>query len=294
IDNNIKYFNNNTNKLELENKQLKMMIDMDKTNNDNPLIYELIKCVKQLTSRIDNLEQTNKILVEKINSSQTKVSSGFNEPLMTLGPRLQKINPENLELVKVYESVSEIMKENSDIKRSSMNKAVLENTIYRGFRWLFVDRELDPNIIHDIKPTKQTKTQNLGYIAKLNDDKSEILNVYLDRKCAAQLNNYESISALDNPVKNLTSTRGNYYMLYDNCEEELKEEFETKHGIPQLYKLGVGQYDLNNILMREFNCKYDCIKGLSMSDKTLKKSLETNKPYNGCYFREMPMKLNVV
>ena len=294
INNSIKYFNNNTNKLELENKQLKMMIEMNKTNNDNPLIHELIKTVKQLTSRIDNLEQTNKALVEKMNSTQTKVSTGFNDPLVTLGPRLQKIHPETLQLVKVYESASEAMKENSDIKRSSINKAVVENTIYRGFRWLFVDRELDSTVIHSIPPTKQTKVQNLGYIAKLNSDKTEILNVYLDRKTAANLNDYESNSALDNPVKNLTITRGHYYMLYDNCEEELKEDFENKHGVPHLYKAGVGQYDLNNNLIREFTCKYDCIKGLSMSDKTLKRALEQKKSYNGYSFKELSSKISVL
>jgi hypothetical protein len=186
------------------------------------------------------------------------------------------------------------MKENSDIKRSSINKAVIENTIYRGFRWLLIDRELDPNIIHNINPTKQTKVQNLGYIAKLNDSKTEILNVYIDRKTAAQQNGFESSSALDNPVKNLTNARGHYYMLYDNCEEELKDEFENKYGVPHLYKLGIGQYDINNKLIREFSCKYDCIKGLSMSDKTLKKSMEQNKPYNGFLFKELPMKANVL
>jgi hypothetical protein len=294
INNNIKYFNNNTNKLELENNQLKMMIEMNKTSNDNPLIHELIKTVKQLTSRIDNLEQTNKALVEKMNSTQTKTSTGFNEPLVTLGPRLQKIHSETLQLVKVYESVTEAMKENSDIKRSSINKAVEKNTIYRGFRWLLVDRELDPNIIHNIAETKKTKSQFLGYIAKLNNDKSEIMNVYLDRKTAAQLNGYESSSALDNPVKNMTISRGHYYMLYDKCEEELINEFEDKFGEPILYKDGLGQYDLNNNLIREFTCKYDCIKSLSMSDKTLRKSLETNKPYNGYYFKDLSSKISVL
>jgi len=294
INNNIKYFNNNTNKLELENKQLKMMIEMDKTNNDNPLIQELIKSVKQLTSRIDNLEQTNKLLIEKINSTQTKVSTGFSEPLSTVGPRLQKVNPETLQLVKVYETVSEAMKENANIKRSSINKAVVENTIYCGFRWLLVDRELDPNIIHNIEPTKKTKTQNLGYIAKLNSNKTEILNVYLDRKTAAQFNGYESHSALDNPVKNMTITRCHYYMLYDKCDEEIVNDFESKYGEPILYKDGLGQYDLNNNLIREFSCKYDCIKALSMSDKTLRKSLETNKPYNGYYFKELDSKLKMI
>ena len=290
ITDNIKYFNNNTNKLELENQQLKMMIEMNKTNNDNVLLHELIKSVKQLTSRIDNLEQTNKLLTDKINSTQIKVSTGFNEPLTTLGPRLQKINPETLQLVKVYETVSEAMKENPNIKRSSINKAIEQNTVYNNFRWLLVDRELDPNIIHSINPTKITKIQKVGYIAKLNSDKSKILNVYLDKITAAKLNGYE-ITGLDNHVKKLSITRGNYYILYDECEESLKDDFEEKHGTPLLYKNGIGQYDVNNNLIREFSCKYDCIRTLSMSDKTLNKSLQQNKYYNGYLFKELHMKL---
>ena len=123
-----------------------------------------------------------------------------------LGPRLQKINPETMQLIKVYESVTEAMNEDMNVKRPSIAKAVEENTIYCGFRWLLVERNLDPNVIHSIQPTKQTHSQNLGYIAKLNADKSEILNVYLDRKTAAKLNGYQSHAALDNPVKNNTIT----------------------------------------------------------------------------------------
>jgi hypothetical protein len=40
-----------------------------------------------------------------------------------------------------------------------------------------VDRELDANVLHNIKPTKITKIQNTCYIAKLNKEKKEILNV---------------------------------------------------------------------------------------------------------------------
>jgi hypothetical protein len=96
------------------------------------------------------------------------------------------------------------MNENQIIKRPSINKAIQENTIYCGFRWLLVERNLDPNIIHNIEPTKQTRSQNMGYIAKLNIDKSEIINVYLDRKTAAVKNGYASSAGLDNVVKNFT------------------------------------------------------------------------------------------
>ena len=74
------------------------------------------------------------------------------------------------------------MLRNKNIKRPSIMKAIQENTIYREFCWLLVERNLDPNIIHSIEPTKETKIQNLGYIAKLDANKIEILNVYLDRK----------------------------------------------------------------------------------------------------------------
>lgn len=146
-------------------------------------------------------------------------------------------------------------------------------------------------MIHSIEPTKQIQQQNLGYIAKLNSNKSEILNVYLDRKTAAILNNYQSSSALDNPVKNETISKGNYYILYEKCNEELILNFEQKYGEPILYKNGIGQYDENNILIKEFKCKYDCQREMAMSDKTLRKALTTNILYNGYYYKELGEKL---
>jgi len=293
INNNIKYFNNNdTNKLELEIQQLKLMLEMKTTNNDNLLIQDLIKTVKQMSSKIDNLETANKEILSKLNSMQTKTTTNFNQPLVTVGPRLQKINPETMNIIKVYESVAECLKEyNFKVKRPSIDKAVKENTVYNGFRWAFVDRNEDPNILHNINPTKETKIQNLGYIAKMNKEKTEILNVYLDRKSAASFNGYTSSSALDTPVKNINLTNGHYYMLYDKCPEEAISNFEQHHGEPILYKDGIGQFSIDNQLIKEFVCKYDCIKQLKMSDKTLAKALDKNVLYNDSYFKRIGGKL---
>ena len=186
------------------------------------------------------------------------------------------------------------MNENKNIKRPSIMKSIEENTIYCDFRWQLVERNLDPNIIHNIEPTKETKVQNLGYIAKLNKDKTEILNVYLDRKTAAQFNGYESSSALDTPVKNNTITNGFYYTLYNKCEQDLIDKFEQQNGNPLLYKCGIGQYNSENILVKEFACKYDCIRELKMSDKTLTKALDKNIQYNGFYYKSIGNKLKMI
>jgi hypothetical protein len=124
-----------------------------------------------LLQKINNLENTNKEILNKLNSTETRTTTNFQEPLPTIGPRLQKINPETLQLIKVYETVTECMKEDSAIKRPSIHKAVEENLVYKGFRWMYIDRELDPNILYNIQPNKKSKSQNLGYIAKLNATK---------------------------------------------------------------------------------------------------------------------------
>ena len=304
IDNNIKYFEKNNNdeveKLKLECEKLKLLNELNKNGNINSFIQELINNNninnEILLNKIDNLEKMNKTILEKLNIQQVKNTTNFNQPLLTLGPRLQQINPETFSLVKVYDSVSECMRENYQIKRPSINKAIAENTIYNGYRWLYVDRDLDPNVIINIQPTKKTKVQKLGYIAKLDKNKSEIINVYLDRKSASIANNFTSSSSLDNHVKNGSIINDNYYILYDDIFDDLKTNFLSKHNIEEilLYKNGIGQYNNKDKLIQEFICKYDCIKKLHISDKTLTKSLEKNIAYNNNFFKYLGSKLQII
>jgi hypothetical protein len=294
IDDNINNYNYKVRELLLEIENLKLKNNGQQVNNDNEIIKELIQSNKILTNKVSSLENSNQLILNKLNNQEPKLVTGFNQQVPHLGPRLQKINPETLQIIKVYESVTEAMNEDKNIKRPSITKAVEENTIYCGFRWQLVERNLEPNIIHFLQPTKETKVQNVGYIAKLDSKQTEILNVYLDRKTAANYNGYQTSSALDNPVKNNTLSNGHYYVLYDSCHEELREKFEQINGVPLLYKNGVGQYDLNNNLIRKFACKYDCIRELKMSDKTLAKCINNNVAYNGFYYKELGEKFKVL
>lgn len=292
IEDNIDNYNYKVKELLLEIENLKLKQTTQPVNNDNELLKELVLTNKLLTNKVSSLENSIQLIINKMKTQETTVVTRFNQQIPNLGPRLQQINPETMQLIKVYETVTELMNENKNIKRPSIMKSIEENTIYRGFRWMLVERNLDSTIIHNILPTKETKVQNLGYIAKLNSNKSEIINVYLDRKSSSQLNGYNSSSALDNHVKNNTITNGYYYMLYDKCNKELVDKFEETNGEPLLYKNGIGQYDINNNLIREFACKYDVIRELKISDKTLTKALTNNIPYNGFYYKELGSKLN--
>jgi len=53
----------------------------------------------------------------------------------------------------------------------------------------------------------------------------------------------------------------------------------------------VGQYNTNNELVREFSCKYECMKHIKMSDKTLAKALDNHVLYNNHYYRHLGSKV---
>ena len=298
INTNINNFNNNNdNELllaKLEIDKLTKMNEILKSGNFDDLCKVLnMNSYANLLNKIENLENQNTLILNKLNENTTKRVNNFQEPLKTVGPKLQKINPETLQLVKVYETVAECLKENPKMKRPSINKAVVENTIYNCFRWLLVGENLDANVIHKIEKTKPTRMQNMGYIAKLDKDKTRILNVYLDRKSASSLNNYPYDSSLDNPVRSCSLSNGNYYILYDKCSEELRENFEIQYGEPVLYKSGIGQYNSDNVLLKEFTSKVECCRMLGIGDKTVKKALEHKIAYQGFYYQYLPIKLKM-
>lgn len=299
VQNNIKHFNEyNDNELEktrIEYESLKLITEMN-VSDLKVLIQQLANNNKLLLDKIDRLEDSNMKILKKLdnNTAPPKLTTGFNTPLLTLGPRLQKINPETLQLVKVYETVTECMNENNSLKRPSLNKAVVECTVYNGFRWLLVPRDQDANIIVSIENTKETRTQNIGYIAKMNKEKTEILNVYLDRKTASSSNGYSSESGLDTCVKKFTLSNGHYYLLYESCENELKEKFIARYGEPILYKNGIGQFDTNGVMTREFTCKYDFTTGdFKIAEKTLAKCLKNNLAFNNYSYKHIGSKLRV-
>ena len=108
ITSNMKNFNEvNNSSLELEIEKLKLLIQMKEEKNENPLLHDLVNSVdrlansvKQLSAKVDANEKRMKEVMEKMTASQVKTTTGFNTTLVTLGPRLQKIHPDTLELVK--------------------------------------------------------------------------------------------------------------------------------------------------------------------------------------------------
>lgn len=230
----------------------------------------------------------------------TQIITGFGNLNKSIGQRLQRIDPETLQILKVYEYVGEAITESNNIlKRPSIEKSVVEGTIYKNFRWAYVPRDKDPNVLHDLLPTKETKVQNTGYIAKLNATKTEILNVYLDKKTACFENGYISSAGIDVAVKKNTITRNHFYALFRDCDPQLQTNFVEKYCDGDedrllLYKDGIGIFDENGTMVCEYASKIECINARKLGDRTLNNCIENNTLYNGVYYRKIGSKLKMI
>ena len=268
--------------------------------SENP-VYMIPTAASQTDDILRDILNTQKLILEKISNMekqqsipQQKTVTNFNLPLATLGPRLQQIDPDTMTLVKWYESMEDFLKQNgfNTFKRPSIAKAIENNTVYKGFRWSFVDRNQDPNILGNLMVTKQTKARNLGYVAKLNQAKSKILAVYLDRKVAAAAHGL-CHSALEKPVKTGRIHNGHYYMMYENVNSGLRQEFKSSIGnelLPFKTK-GVEQYDADNNLVRTYSSRQECHESFNIGDRSLNRAIASGMPYNGYVYKLIDPKL---
>jgi prophage antirepressor-like protein len=268
--------------------------------SENP-VYMIPTAASHTDDILRDILNTQKLILEKISNMekqqsipQQKTVTNFNLPLATLGPRLQQIDPDTMTLVKWYESMEDFLKQNgfNKFKRPSIAKAIENNTVYKGFRWSFVDRNQDPHILVNLMVTKQTKARNLGYVAKLDQSKSKILAVYLDRKVAAAAHGL-CRSALEKPVKTGRIHNGHYYMMYENVDSVLRQEFESSIGnelLPFKTK-GVEQYDADNNLVRTYSSRQECHESFNIGDRSLNHAIASGMPYNGYVYKLIDPKL---
>ena len=279
INDNIRSYKDNSyqvSQLELQVERQGLQIEKLKTNNcncNNDNFELIMKKLNEMNVKIDNFS-----------IQPVKTTNNFNQPLTNVGSKILKINPENFNIIHTFQTIEDCVRQMSKIiSRSGLTNAIKNCTIYRGYRWKLDDNE-------DIKPTVISRIQNVGYIAKLNKDKTKILRIYLDRKSAAKENGCNSDSTLDLYVKNNKMYKEHFYELYETCHESLKENYIVKE--PVLYKdNGVGQFSEKNELIMEFKSKKECCLILNISNKSLTKAMTTNLMYNKYYYKIIPDKL---
>lgn len=217
----------------------------------------------------------------------------------TRSPKVQQYDPISFKLIKTFDAVIDVIRYfeelcESDISYTSASGSALrvaakKNTIYKGFRWSFIDRDVEDKE-YQLEPTTiQRKTSNTKYIAMLDLDKSKILEVFSSVKEASKAKKLKSLAAISKAVRNGSMSRGNYWAYYETCDEDMRNEYLKTNKLPEkLQRIGTQIVQIDPITNKELKV-YSSINKVQLKfqlqRERLRESLKDGTVYKGFKWR---------
>jgi prophage antirepressor-like protein len=232
---------------------------------------------------LQKLQMQNNIPITIIKEIPLKIK--INEKLVTKGTKIQKYAIDG-KLVCTYNSLCNVARKEGNVSESGIRKAIINKTIYKDHRWLYLDRELPDDTIQDLGETKIIKNMNLGYIAMLDINKENIVHVFKNQTEAATSRHLKSTNCIYNSIKNGSLCSGHYFYLWDKCNEVMKQKYLENNTLPESDRrhnaIKVNQINpITNEVVKVFLSYTDVMHDYQVSLRKIKQVMNNNEIYKG-------------
>ena len=214
-------------------------------------IDEIISENPQLNTKIAKICKAIGLPEEEINDlGQPEYDSKRGHTTIN-GNKVQKYN-ENLELIETYCQIIDVMrvKQYSGFSRSGVDRACKDKTMYKGFRWAYLDRHLDDYTIQNIGETVVIKVPKTGYAATLTPDKGCIVEVFADFKQLGLDYGYKGSDAVLKRMKNNKPLDDGCFMArFSELDIEIQKEWLKNNELPEKKSnhTSIGIYRLDSV-----------------------------------------------
>lgn len=201
------------------------------------------------------------------------------------GRKLQKIDPDNLNnIIKVYDSMVYALRDpdNAGFQKSCIQGAVKKNSVYKGFRWNFVEDGDNPNISTVDETIGYKKPSLRSTIFQLNETQTEIIESYHTRN-AVEKKFGMSKTTFGKILENKEKINGCYYVTEDNCPQELLANY-TKPLSKIIYTHSKGVKQINPFTneITIFNTLSEIYIKFGFADATIREAIKFGTLYGGC------------
>ena len=295
--------------IELENLRLKIEEKKSENNLIELKINEYKLKQKELEAEIKKNElELKKIEIEKIGieaiehgepaeqaeeqeqpEQESNYSYNFEIRKINNGIRVPKVYQYDINNLKdsinIYDSPKELIRVNSDIFMSSLKNAIKNNTIYKNYRWIFVNRNEEPPAEIPETVDNNCKSPLIKYIAMIDIKKTKILNVFSTQKEAVASRNLKS-NSFTRAISQYSISSGHYWKYFDDCPIEMQNEYLLHNKLPEKYVSVISKTvsqicPRTNEIIKTYNSKNEVINKFQMSMLTLSKFSENGNIHNG-------------
>jgi hypothetical protein len=166
-----------------------------------------------------------------------------------LGKKIQRYSQDGNELLETYKSSIYALRDSKIPKtsRNGITDAIDRNSVYVGYRWAILDKNLPDDTIQKLEETVVVKIIKKGYTCELNEDKNKILKVYSNQKDLAKQKNQKSSGWISTVIKQQKFYNGSYYLNWVDCSDELQQEYLKYNELPELIDVKPHQIKINRL-----------------------------------------------
>lgn len=116
------------------------------------------------------------------------------------------------------------------------------------------------------------------------------MNVFCDQKAAMEDRKFTSTASISNAMKKQTISGGHYFMLWMNCDEELKIDYLKNNNLPEKRinktTIQVEQlHPITSVFIKKFTRLEDVVKEYRISRKTLRNACSYDLVLKGYKWR---------
>jgi len=262
-------------KKEIEKIQLEKINKELELKNNNSELYLKNAIIEELKNI--SIVETKKIIIKTEVPYKQDINIDRN---VNRGFKIQKYTIDG-KLLCTYKSNMDTIRNEPNTSVAGLKKAINDKMIYKKHRWMFLDRDKNDDTHQDIGETKQGAIQNNGLIAMLDINKKIIVKVYPDQLSASKERQL-SHGGMCSAIKRGSLSSGHYFMYYDECSDELKEDYLSKYELPEKTvrknaKVIKQIHPITNELIKEHGSMAQIQKEFQVSLISLKKAINEDK-----------------
>ena len=287
---------------QVESERLKIQIEADNSGNERiknlkelaevelkkkEIELEIIKIEESIKNQEkENSEEEEEEEEEEISKEEPQLFTIRKRNHSSRIPKIYQYNPDNLTTpIKMYNGPAEVERQNATFSPTPLKSASRNNTIYKGFRWLYVNRNEEPP--QELEPTKETKniSPEVQFIAMIDVKKTKILAVYSNQKQAVEARNLKC-NSFTRAIQQQSLSSGMYWNFFDKCSEEMQTEYLSHSKLPEKYvpacSKKVQQIDpKTNEIIKTYKSNREVCNVAQISTAVIRRITETGEIYNG-------------
>jgi prophage antirepressor-like protein len=282
-----------------ENEKLKQETEKLKIQSENVILRQLeIQLeMKKLILQEPQHEQENEeqieideIIEEPIEKVEInyikKRANGIRVPKVYQYKIDDLVNP-----IHIFDSPSEAERILDNVSQSALKRASIENSIYKDYRWLYVNRAEEPPV--QLEPTVEKKhsSAEIRFISMIDIKQTKILAVYASQKDAIEARNMKC-NSFTRAIQQQSISSGHYWNFFDDCSEEMKQEYLKTNSLPNKMVSSSGIHiqkidPLSKKVVCVYNSKRDIVKKYQISYLKLNQIVNDNNDeiYQGFIWR---------